>query len=200
MRAVNAYSRLDYAEAPTLFLEFHGTPAGVEEQAEAVRALAADHGAGAFRWASELEQRNRLWQARHQAYYAALALRPGAKGWPTDVCVPISRLAECIAQTHDDLAKSFLLAPMVGHVGDGNFHVLLLVYPERPEELAEAQRLNDRMIERALRLDGTCSGEHGVGLGKRRYLRAEHGDAVELMQAIKRALDPDDVMNPGKLL
>jgi D-lactate dehydrogenase (cytochrome) len=200
MRAVNAYSRLDYAEAPTLFLEFHGTPAGVEEQAEAVRALAADHGAGAFRWASELEQRNRLWQARHQAYYAALALRPGAKGWPTDVCVPISRLAECIAQTHDDLAKSFLLAPMVGHVGDGNFHVLLLVDPERPEELAEAQRLNDRMIERALRLDGTCSGEHGVGLGKRRYLRAEHGDAVELMQAIKRALDPDDVMNPGKLL
>jgi D-lactate dehydrogenase (cytochrome) len=200
MRAANAHSKLDYAEAPTLFLEFHGSPAGVAEQAEAVRALAAGHGAGGFRWASELAERNRLWQARHQAYYAALALRPGAKGWPTDVCVPISRLAECIAQTHEDLAKSFLLAPMVGHVGDGNFHVLLLVDPERPEDLAEAQRLNDRMIERALRLEGTCTGEHGVGLGKRAYLRAEHGEAVDVMWAIKRALDPHDLMNPGKVL
>jgi D-lactate dehydrogenase (cytochrome) len=201
IRAVNAYSKLDCAEAPTLFLEFHGTPAGVAEQAEAVRAIAADHGGGAFRWASELEERNRLWQARHQAYYAALALRPGAKGWPTDVCVPISRLAECIRETHDDLAKSFLQAPMVGHVGDGNFHVLLLVDPERAEELAEARRLNDRLIERALRLDGTCTGEHGVGLGKRAYLRAEHGDdAVDVMWAIKRALDPHNLMNPGKVL
>jgi len=199
MRAVNAYSKLDYAEAPTLFLEFHGTPAGVAEQAETVRAIASDHGAGAFRWASQLEERNRLWQARHQAYYAALALRPGAKGWPTDVCVPISRLAECIAETHEDLARSSLLAPMVGHVGDGNFHVLLLVDPDRPEELAEAQRLNDRLIERALRLEGTCSGEHGVGLGKRAYLRAEHGAAVDVMRAIKRALDPHDLMNPGKV-
>jgi D-lactate dehydrogenase (cytochrome) len=201
IRAVNAYSKLDYAEAPTLFLEFHGTPAAVAEQAEAVRAIAGDHGGGAFRWASELEERNRLWQARHQAYYAALALRPGAKGWPTDVCVPISRLAECIAQTHEELAKSFLLAPMVGHVGDGNFHLLLLVDPDRPEELAEAQRLNDRLIERALRLEGTCTGEHGVGLGKRAYLRAEHGDdAVDVMWAIKRALDPHNLMNPGKVL
>jgi D-lactate dehydrogenase (cytochrome) len=200
MRAVNAYSKLDYAEAPTLFLEFHGSPASVAEQAEAVRAIASGHGAGAFRFASELEQRNRLWQARHQAYYAALALRPGARGWPTDVCVPISRLADCIAETHEDLAKSFLLAPMVGHVGDGNFHVLLLVDPENPAELSEAQRLNDRLIERALRMDGTSTGEHGVGLGKRAYLRAEHGDAVDVMWAIKRALDPHGLMNPGKVL
>jgi D-lactate dehydrogenase (cytochrome) len=200
MRAVNGYSKLDCAEAPTLFLEFHGTPAAVAEQAEAVRAIAADHGGGAFRWAAETNERNRLWQARHQAYYAALSLRPGAKGWPTDVCVPISRLAECIVETHQDLAGSFLLAPMVGHVGDGNFHVLLLVDPERPEELAEAQRLNDRLIERALRMDGTCTGEHGIGLGKRAYLRAEHGDAVDVMWAIKRALDPHDLMNPGKVL
>jgi D-lactate dehydrogenase (cytochrome) len=200
IRAVNAYSHLDYTETPTLFLEFHGTPAAVAEQAQTVAEIADGHGAGEFRWATEAEDRNRLWQARHQAYYAALSLRPGAKGWPTDVCVPISRLTECIVETHRDLAQSFLLAPMVGHVGDGNFHVLLLVDPERPEELAEAQRLNDRMIERALRLDGTCSGEHGVGLGKRRYLRAEHGEAVDVMWAIKRALDPHNLMNPGKVL
>ena len=200
MRAVNRFSKLDYAEAPTLFLEFHGSQAGVREQAEEFGEIAASHGAGEFRWATELEERKRLWQARHDAYYAALALRPGCKGWTTDVCVPISRLTECILETQRDLEQSFLTAPLVGHVGDGNFHTLLLVDPDRPEELAEAKRLNDRMIERALAADGTCTGEHGIGLGKREYLRSELGDAVDVMGEIKRALDPDNLMNPGKLV
>ena len=200
MRAVNRFSKLDYAEAPTLFLEFHGSHAGVREQAEEFGEIAGSHGAGEFRWATELEERNRLWQARHDAYYAALALRPGCKGWTTDVCVPISRLAECILETQRDLEQSFLTAPLVGHVGDGNFHTLLLVDPDSPEELAEAKRLNDRMIERALDADGTCTGEHGIGLGKREYLRSELGEAVDVMGEIKRALDPDNLMNPGKLV
>ena len=200
MRAVNRYSKLDYAEAPTLFLEFHGSPAGVREQAEEFGEVAGSHGAGEFLWATEPEERTRLWQARHDAYYAALALRPGCKGWTTDVCVPISRLADCILETQRDLERSFLTAPLVGHVGDGNFHTLLLVDPDDPDELAEAKRLNDRMIERALAADGTCTGEHGIGLGKREYLRSELGEAVDVMSAIKRALDPDNLMNPGKLL
>ena len=200
MHAVNRFSKLDYAEAPTLFLEFHGSEAGVREQAEEFGEIAGSHGAGEFRWAIELEDRNRLWQARHDAYYAALALRPGCKGWTTDVCVPISRLADCILETQQDLEKSFLTAPLVGHVGDGNFHTLLLVDPDSPEELAEAKRLNDRMIERALDADGTCTGEHGIGLGKRDYLRSELGEAVDVMGAIKQALDPDNLMNPGKLV
>ena len=200
MQAVNRYSELDYVEAPTLFLEFHGSTAGVDEQVREVEALCRDHGGGAFQWAVEQAERSRLWQARHDAYYAALALRPGCKGWTTDVCVPISRLAECIADTRRDLDASPLLAPMVGHVGDGNFHTLLLVDPDVPEELDEARRLNDRMVERALALGGTCTGEHGIGLGKLGYLREEHGEGVEVMRAIKQALDPRGLMNPGKLV
>jgi D-lactate dehydrogenase (cytochrome) len=200
MDAVNRYSSLDYAILPTLFLEFHGSELSVDEQTRGFREIATEHGGSTFRWATKPEERTRLWKARHDAFYAALALRPGCKGWATDVCVPISHLADCILQTQKDLDGSFLLAPLVGHVGDGNFHLVFLVDPERPEEIREAQRLNDRLVERALAMDGTCTGEHGIGIGKKKYLVAEHGDAVETMRAIKRAIDPMNIMNPGKVL
>src|SRR5208337_3538727 len=159
--AINKYSKLDNKVAPTLFFEFHGTPAGVAEQAETVKAIAGEHGGGDFRWATTSEARSKLWQARHDAYYAALALRPGSKGWATDVCVPISRLAECIRETKQDLAQSPIPSALVGHVGDGNFHLVFMIDPNRAEEVAEAGRLNDRMVTRALEMDGTCTGEHG---------------------------------------
>ncbi len=200
MDAVNRYAKLDYPVQPTLFFEFHGTTRGVVEQAERVQAIAAEFGAGDFRWATRPEDRNRLWQARHDAYYAARALRPGAKGWATDVCVPISRLAECISETKDDIRKSKLLAPIVGHVGDGNFHLSFVVDPDDPEEMAEARRLNERMVMRALALGGTCTGEHGIGYGKLDFLSAEHGEAVDVMRLLKTALDPDNRMNPGKVI
>jgi D-lactate dehydrogenase (cytochrome) len=200
MDAVNKYAKLDYAVAPTLFFEFHGTPQGVEEQVEQVKALAAEQGGSQLRWATTPEERSKLWQARHDAYYAALAMRPGARGWATDVCVPISRLAECIAETKCDLDRSSLTAVLLGHVGDGNFHLAFILDPERPEELAEANRLNDRMVERALAMDGTCTGEHGIGHGKLDFLVAELGDAVDIMRQIKRALDPDNILNPGKVV
>ena len=198
--AINKYSKLDHQVAPTLFFEFHGTTAGVAEQVETVGALAADHGGDDFRWATTPEARSKLWQARHDAYYAALALRPGSKGWPTDVCVPISRLAECIGETKRDLSHSSIPSALAGHVGDGNFHLIFMIDPQSPEEIAEASRLNDRMISRALQMDGTCSGEHGIGYGKMDFLMAEHGEAISVMRSIKRALDPDDIMNPGKIV
>ncbi len=145
------------------------------------------------------QERSKLWKARHDAYYAALGLRPGSTGWATDVCVPISRLAECIGETKKDLETASMPAPIVGHVGDGNFHVVFVIDPNKPEELEEAQRLNRRLVERALAMDGTCTGEHGIGLGKQDWLVAELGDAVDLMRAIKRALDPKDLFNPGKI-
>ena len=200
MEACNRYSKLSYPVAPTLFLEFHGTDTSVEEQIASVEAIAAQHGGGSFAFAHAAEERSRLWQARHEAYYAALALRPGAKGWPTDVCVPISRLAECILETKRDLEANGLLAPLVGHVGDGNFHLVFLVDPDDPDELARAAAANGRLVMRALALDGTCSGEHGVGYGKMPFLAAEHGEAVEVMRAVKRALDPEGIMNPGKIV
>ncbi len=200
VEAVNKYSNLDYPLAPTLFFEFHGTPAGVAEQVETVRALAAEFGGGDFSWATKAEDRARLWQARHDAYFATLALRPGKKGFATDVCVPISRLAECIEETQKDLAASTVLAPLVGHVGDGNFHLVFLIDPDDAAELAEAKRLNERMVMRALAMGGTCTGEHGVGYGKIDFLQAEHGEAISVMRAIKRALDPDNLMNPGKVV
>lgn len=200
MDAVNRYAKFDYPVQPTLFFEFHGTEAGVAEQAAMVKEIAAGYGAGDFRWASKAEERNRLWQARHNAYYACKAMRPGSKGWATDVCVPISRLAECISETKADLRTSTLLAPIVGHVGDGNFHVTFLVDPEKPGELAEAKQLNERMVMRALALGGTCTGEHGIGYGKIDFLTAEHGDAVAVMRQVKLALDPHNIMNPGKIL
>jgi D-lactate dehydrogenase (cytochrome) len=200
MDAVNRYSKLDYPVQPTLFFEFHGTEAGVAEQVELVRALADEHGGSAFRWATKAEDRSKLWQARHDAYYAAIALRPGAKGWATDVCVPISRLADCISETKRDLEASGMLAPLVGHVGDGNFHLVYVVDPASGNELAEAERLNERMVRRALAMGGTCTGEHGVGYGKLDFLEAEHGDAIAAMRRLKRAFDPDGIMNPGKVL
>jgi D-lactate dehydrogenase (cytochrome) len=200
MDAVNRYAKFDYPVQPTLFFEFHGTEAGVAEQAAMVKEIASGYGGGDFRWASKAEERNRLWQARHNAYYACKAMRPGSKGWATDVCVPISRLAECISETKADLRKSTLLAPIVGHVGDGNFHVTFLVDPDQPAELAEAKQLNERMVMRALALGGTCTGEHGIGYGKIDFLTAEHGDAVAVMRQVKLALDPQNIMNPGKIL
>ncbi|HEV2303861.1 MAG TPA: FAD-linked oxidase C-terminal domain-containing protein [Stellaceae bacterium] len=198
--AINKYSKLDNTVAPTLFFEFHGSAAGVAEQVETVKALAAEHGGGDFRWATTPEERSKLWQARHDAYYAALARRPGSKGWATDVCVPISRLAECISETKRDLAQSSIPSALVGHVGDGNFHLVFMIDPNRPEEIAEASRLNDRMVGRALAMDGTSTGEHGVGYGKMEFLVAEHGEALSVMRAIKRALDPDNLLNPGKIV
>jgi D-lactate dehydrogenase (cytochrome) len=199
MDAVNRHAGLAYPVAPTLFFEFHGTPAGVVEQAERVQAVARARGGADFRWATDPAERARLWQARHDAYYAALALRPGAKGWPTDVCVPISRLAECVAETKADLADAPFPVTIVGHVGDGNFHVIFVLDPDDPAEVAAATRLNRRIVERALAVGGTCTGEHGVGYGKAELLAAELGEALDVMRAIKRALDPRDVMNPGKL-
>ena len=198
--AINKYSKLDNQVAPTLFFEFHGTTAGVAEQVAIVKEIAGDNGGSDFRWASTQEERNKLWQARHDAYYAALALRPGSQGWATDVCVPISRLAECIAETKRDLAQSSIPSVMVGHVGDGNFHLVFMIDPKQPEEIAEASRLNDRMVTRALEMEGTCTGEHGVGYGKIEFLPAEHGEAVEVMRTLKAALDPDNLMNPGKIV
>jgi D-lactate dehydrogenase (cytochrome) len=198
--AVNRYSKLDYAVQPTLFFEFHGTEAGVAEQVEMVKSITTGHGGSAFRWATQAEDRNKLWQARHNAYYAALALRPGARGWATDVCVPISRLADCISETKHDLRESKMLAPLVGHVGDGNFHLTYVIDPDNPQEMETAQRLNERMVRRALAMGGTCTGEHGVGYGKIDFLEAEHGPAVEAMRRLKRAFDPDNILNPGKIL
>jgi D-lactate dehydrogenase (cytochrome) len=197
--AINKYSKLDHKVAPTLFFEFHGSPRGVAEQAEMVKAIASDHGGQDFRWATTPEERSKLWQARHDAYYAALALRPGSKGFATDVCVPISHLAECISETKRDLAQSPIPYALVGHVGDGNFHLVFMIDPNRAEELTEANRLNDRMVARALAMEGTSTGEHGIGYGKMEFLVAEHGEAVSVMRMIKKALDPDGILNPGKI-
>jgi D-lactate dehydrogenase (cytochrome) len=200
MDATNRFSNFNFAVAPTLFLEFHGTEAGANEQAEMVQAIARDHGGDDFRWAHRPEDRNKLWQARHDAAYAAKALRPGCHMWPTDVCVPISRLAECIAETKADIDASYLLAPIVGHVGDGNFHLTFLVDIDQPDEIAEANRINERLVTRALAMDGTCTGEHGVGYGKIDFLAAEHGEGISVMRALKTAIDPQNIMNPGKIL
>jgi D-lactate dehydrogenase (cytochrome) len=199
MRAVNLWSKLDYPEVTTLFFEFHGSAGSVAEQIEQVAGIAVVNGGGAFQWANRPEERSRLWKARHEAYYAAIGLRPGCVGWPTDVCVPISRLAQCIAETKADLAAAGVVAPILGHVGDGNFHVVFVIDPDRPEEAAEARRLNDRLVARALAMDGACTGEHGVGLGKQAWLAAELGEAVDLMRTVKRALDPQGLFNPGKI-
>jgi len=200
MKALNRYAKLSYREAPTLFFEFHGSDKGVVEQVETVKALARDFGGSDFQWAARPEDRAKLWQARHDAHYAAMALRPGARGMATDVCVPISRLAECILETRADIDRSGLVAPIVGHVGDGNFHVIFVIDPDDADEIRRAQAVNERMVLRAIAMDGTCTGEHGVGYGKIGFLAAEHGEALGAMRAIKRALDPDGIMNPGKIL
>lgn len=201
VKASNAYAKLDLPETPTLFLEFHGTEAGVAEQAERFGALAAEFGGGPAAFARHPEDRTRLWQARHDAYWSALPLRPGAKAVATDVCVPISRLADCVMETKRDIEEMGLLAPIVGHVGDGNFHTTLLVNVDDPADLAKAKHYMSRLVERALAMGGTCTGEHGVGQGKMKYMEAEHGaPALAAMRAIKAALDPLNIMNPGKIV
>jgi D-lactate dehydrogenase (cytochrome) len=171
----------------------------VREQAEKAQTIASEQGGTDFSWVTNPEDRRELWRARHNVVYADKALRDGAQLWATDVCVPISRLAECIIETQKDIAASFLPAPIVGHAGDGNFHVGFVIYPNDPMEMAEAERLNERLVYRALSLDGTCTGEHGIGCGKIDFLIAEHGEGVNVMHAIKQALDPDNIMNPGKI-
>ena len=200
MRAINDYSGLEYPVQPTLFMEFHGSEAGVAEQAEMVQALAAENGGGAFNWTTKTEERNKLWQARHDAAHAASNMRPGASLWATDVCVPISRLAECIRETKKDIDNASMPCPIVGHVGDGNFHVTIVLDADNPNEVAEAAALNEKLVMRALEMDGTCTGEHGVGYGKIDFLVAEHGEALSVMRTIKQALDPDNIMNPGKII
>lgn len=198
---VNRYSKTNYPLAPTLFFEFHGiSQQAVDEHSEAVQEIAKDNGALDFRHASTAEERATLWLARHNVLYATVASRPGAKPWTSDVCVPISRLSECILETQDDLRRSEIVAPLVGHAGDGNFHLIFMVDTDDAAELERVKAANSRLVERALRLGGTCTGEHGVGFGKLPYLQAEHGDALDTMRAIKRALDPHNLMNPGKLV
>jgi D-lactate dehydrogenase (cytochrome) len=199
--AVNRYSHTDYPIAPTLFFEFHSdSERHVADQADTVQAIATERGGRGFQWATRLEDRERLWRARHDALYAAVALRPGSRAWTTDVCVPISRLAECILETKQDNAGAPFPICLVGHAGDGNFHLLYVLDPASRTELDEAQRLNERMVMRALAMGGTCSGEHGVGYGKMKFLEAEHGSALDVMRAIKGALDPNNLMNPGKIV
>ncbi len=201
IKAVNAYSKLSLPEVPTLFVEFHGSDAGVAEQSLRFGDIVADLGGGPFDWATKPEDRSRLWQARHDGYHAARRLRPGAEAFATDVCVPISRLAECVNATQREIAELNLVAPILGHVGDGNFHLSLLVDMADAEEVKRAGILMQRVVELALSMDGTCTGEHGVGQGKMKYLLAEHGaPALAAMAAIKRALDPQNIMNPGKIV
>ncbi len=201
VHAVNLHSKLSLPETPMLFLEFHGTGAGVAEQSERFGEIAREFGGGPFEWTTRQEDRTRLWEARHHAALSCKALRPGAQIVATDVCVPISRLAECVVETQRDIAESRLVAPIVGHVGDGNFHLTLLVNMDDADEVARAQALSQRLVDRSLAMDGTCTGEHGVGQGKMKYLLAEHGEpALAAMRAIKRALDPLDILNPGKIV
>ena len=201
VRATNAYSKLELKESPLLLFEFHGSPAGVREQAETVQDIARANGGEDFAWAEQPEDRSRLWTARHNAYFAGLQLRPGCRASTTDVCVPISRLAECVMETAAELDQASFPYTILGHVGDGNFHVLMLLDPDDPAEFQESEALNRRLVERAIRMDGTCTGEHGVGLHKMAFMEAEHGrDALDLMAALKRAFDPHDILNPGKII
>jgi len=197
---INNYSKTNYRIAPTLFFEFHGTQASVVEQAEAVQEIARENGGMDFQWATRAEDRTKLWEARHNAYFAGLQLRAGCKAISTDVCVPISRLAECVAETMQDVAGYLCPVPLLGHVGDGNFHLMFLVDPAKPEELELAKSFNKRLVQRALAMEGTCTGEHGIGLGKQSSLKDELGEAVDLMRDIKRLFDPDNLMNPGKVV
>ena len=200
IRAINAYSKSSHPEEPHLFFEFHGTEAGVKEQAEQVQSIVATHRGSGFQWTSRAEERSQLWQARHDAYFACLQLRPGSRAIATDVCVPLSRLTECIVATQADVAEHGATIPIFGHVGDGNFHCVVLLDPNDPQDAAKARAFNRRLVERALAMEGTCTGEHGVGLGKQQYLRAELGEAVDVMCDIKRLFDPDNLMNPGKVV
>lgn len=201
VRATNAYSQLTLTESPLLLFEFHGSPAGVKEQAEIVQTIARDNDGMDFQWAEQPEDRSRLWTARHNAYFAGLQLRPGCRASTTDVCVPISRLAECVSATASDMDAASFPYTIVGHVGDGNFHVLMLLDADSTEQWQESERLNRRLVQRAIDMDGTCTGEHGVGLHKMEFMLAEHGqDALDLMRSLKHAFDPHNILNPGKIL
>jgi len=202
MKAINAYSGTDYPEKVALFLEFHGSESSVKEQAETVGEICADFGGSEFEWTAFEEERSKMWSARHSAAYAIMAVKPGARAFATDVCVPISRLAECIQETRDDVRKSTDIPSfLVGHIGDGNFHYAFLIDPDQPAEFEQVMQLSERMVRRAIGMGGTCTGEHGVGLGKQKYLELEYGpEAVALMRRLKSAMDPNNIMNPGKLL
>ncbi len=200
VRACNEYSGLGLEEVPTLFLEFHGSEASVREQSEMFGEIAKDQGGGEFNWATKAEDRNKLWSARHDVFWAVMALAPGKKAFATDVCVPISRLADCVEATQEDIREAGLVAPIVGHVGDGNFHVSLLLDVEDPSDIEQAEVFVKRLVMRALEMDGTCTGEHGVGIGKMKFMEAEHGNGLQVMRSIKAALDPKNIMNPGKVL
>ncbi|MFN0162671.1 MAG: FAD-linked oxidase C-terminal domain-containing protein [Burkholderiales bacterium] len=199
IRAINAHSKTTFEELPTVFFEFHGTEAGVKEQAETVQAIAGEHGAQAFQWATRPEERSKLWQARHDAYFACLQLQPGCRIVSTDVCVPISRLAECLAETERDIKESGRLVPVLGHIGDGNFHLCIIVDPNSPSDIETAEAMNERLVHRAIAMEGTCTGEHGIGCGKIMFMNEEHGEAVEVMRTLKLSLDPQNLMNPGKV-
>ncbi|MBA59192.1 MAG: FAD-binding oxidoreductase [Gammaproteobacteria bacterium] len=200
IKAVNRYSSLTYEEKPTLFFEFHGSRHSVVEQSERVGEIVKENGGSEFIWSDKQEEKNKLWQARHDAYYASMALRPGCRVWTTDVCVPISRLSECIEATRKDVNEQNIVAPIVGHIGDGNFHLLIVVDTQDKRELEIVSGVNERLVMRALEMGGTITGEHGIGLGKIPYMRLEHGNGVDLMRSIKKAIDPDNIMNPGKIL
>ena len=200
MGAVNRYSGLAYREIPTLFFEFHGTDTSVREQAERAKEITREFDGREFDWASDRGERDRLWKARYDSYYASLALRDGAVGYVTDVCVPVSELADCIRLTREELESTTIPAPVFGHVGDGNFHVVFAIERDNQKELAEVERLNDRIVSLALERGGTATGEHGIGIGKLDALEQEHGDAIHVMRAIKEALDPLGILNPGKVL
>ena len=199
--AINKYKKTNYRVAPTVFFEFHGSKASVVEQAETVQAIAKEHGGMDFQWATRPEERNQLWDARHSAYFACLQIKPGARAVSTDVCVPISRLAECVRETMQDVKSYIAPVPLLGHIGDGNFHLMFLVDPARPEQTELAKEFNRRLIERALRMEGTCTGEHGIGMGKMGSMRMELGeDVIDVMRDIKRVFDPHNLMNPGKIV
>lgn len=200
VKMINSYSGLDYEPRPALFLEFHGTESGVEEQIALFNEIASEYGGGDIQWVDTMEARNKLWKARHDAYFAMLAWRPGCQGIATDACVPISRLADCIAETQKDVEELDLVAPIIGHVGDGNFHVSLMIMMDDKDEVARAETFIERLNSRAIAMEGTCTGEHGIGQGKRRFIRLEHGAGADVMSAIKRAIDPDNIMNPGKVV
>ncbi len=201
MKALNAHNKTTHREQPTLLLEFHGTEASVVEQAQLVQEIAKDNGGMDFQWATRPEERTRLWEARHNAYFACLQLKAGSRAVSTDVCVPISRLAECVTATAKDLAQSSLPVPLFGHVGDGNFHLVILVDPASKVEMEEAKSINSRLVTRALAMEGTCTGEHGIGMGKMDSMRKELGDdAIDVMRDLKRVFDPENLMNPGKVV
>ncbi len=198
--AINKYKKTRYRVAPTVFFEFHGSQASVVEQAETVQEIARENGGMDFQWATKPEERSQLWDARHNAYFACLQIRPGARAVSTDVCVPISRLAECVHETMEDVKNYIAPVPLLGHIGDGNFHLMFLVDPARPEELELAKQFNRRLVDRALAMEGTCTGEHGVGMGKQESLAKELGEAVDVMRDIKRLFDPGNLMNQGKVV